>query len=118
MGAALLAAMIAGVEMILITRGRRHRAPPDPIADAAVARRVEAHLRAQLDAKAEDFSVRVRRGRVVLRGEAPSLAEMQRLEAEIGRIDGVVGVDNLLRLWVRSEAVLQGGPAELGAWLS
>jgi len=118
MGAALMAAIVGGAGISRIIRRRPTRRPVDPLADQAVALRVDAYLRREFDAKAEDFSIHVRRGRVLLRGEAPDLAEILRLESEISRIEGVAGVDNLLRLWVRSEAVLHGGPSELGAWLS
>ncbi|MFN2568774.1 MAG: BON domain-containing protein [Candidatus Dormibacteria bacterium] len=114
--AALVAAVVGGMGIHRIKK-RWSRPPLDVGSDPVIRCRVQAHLRQTFGAKAEDYSVRVHRGRAVLRGEAASLAEIQRLAAMIEEIPGVNGVDNLLRLAVRSDGVLRGEPSEVGAWV-
>lgn len=116
MGAALAAGIIGGIG---IRRLRRRRATVEPSVrgDEVVAAAVRQRLRSGLGSKAEDVAIRVRDGRVTVRGEVETLDEIRRLEGEIGAVDGVEGVNNLLRLDIR-RTVRPGEESTWGMWVS
>ena len=82
--------------------------------DERVAAVVAGMLRASYGSRAEDFVIRVRRGRVTLRGDVFALADIEQLETRVRTIQGVRDVENLLRIKPSRPLSLPHGWTALG----
>jgi osmotically-inducible protein OsmY len=69
-----------------------------PPTDAALVSKVESEVLGNPDFPKESISINAENGIVVLRGQVEHPGQVRRLEKAVRKIDGVLGVENLLHL--------------------